>query len=532
MRRCHTLLTLAACLLSGQAVGQSGAEFFEEGNALVRSGVYRTALLRYREAAAAGFDSPLLHYNLGVAYYELAEFAAAADEFTRAAADPALAALATYNRGLAERGAGATAAAGDAFAAAEQQAEGRALRRLAKAAGESLAAPTAPASARPVARGARGTAADERAGEFRLVAAARVGQDDNVYRTPAEPYVDLADPTAPLVTPAPQSASFMPVDLLAAYVLHNESGDTDFDFRYDFTGDFYGTEFANANRYTQRFSMGADIVLGERERRRRTVESAFFVRDHHETNFDPDDGLDREIDGVDISERFSYGASGVQGEFAHTLGPWGWGFDMRFERREYERTLAVANYDHEYFYTGVNIDYDFSDAMNLSFGLSRYRRLYDERPARDLSGALLPTNPAQEYDYRGLQIGVTRQVGRAIEIGLDYLKLDRLDEFVGYYDYTQDVLRLRAKYHAGSRFDLSLAAVARSYDYPNAFAFNVAAGGARELDELGAELKAEYRVTPRLALWAELRTVDVTSTDARAEYARTQTVLGAEWRRR
>ena len=45
-----------------------------EGNALVRSGVYRTALLRYREAAAAGLDTPLLHYNLGVVHYELGDF--------------------------------------------------------------------------------------------------------------------------------------------------------------------------------------------------------------------------------------------------------------------------------------------------------------------------------------------------------------------------------------------------------------------------------------------------------------------------
>jgi hypothetical protein len=518
--------------MGGRAVGQSAAELFAEGNALVRSGVYRTALLRYREAAAAGLESPLLHYNLGVAYYELAEYAAAADEFARAAADPSLAALATYNRGLAERAGGDAAAAGDAFAAAERQADARALRRLAQAAGESLATRSAPTSElRPPSR-READVADERAGEFRLVAAARVGQDDNVYRTPGDPYVDLADPTAPLVTPSAQSATFMPVDLLAAYVLHNESGDTDFEFRYDLDGDFYGTEFANANRVSQRFSMGADIVLGERERRRRTVESAFFIRDHRETNFDPDDGLDREIDGVDISDRFSYGASGVQGEFYQSLGPWGWGFDMRFERREYERTLAVANYDQEYYFTGVNIDYDFTEAMNLSFGLSRYRRIYDERPARDLTGALLPTNPAQQYDYRGLQIGVTRQVGRAIEVGLDYLKLDRIDEFLGYYDYTQDVLRMRATFRPGPRFELSLAAVARTYDFPNAFAFNVTAGGPRELEELGAELRAEYRITPRLALWAELRTLDVTSTDARAQYARAQTMLGAEWRRR
>jgi hypothetical protein len=32
-------------------------------------------------------------------------------------------------------------------------------------------------------------------------------------------------------------------------------------------------------------------------------------------------------------------------------------------------------------------------------------------------------------------------------------------------------------------------------------------------------------------MWAELRSLDVTSTDARAEYLRTQTALGVEWRK-
>jgi hypothetical protein len=50
------LLTFIACLGSGAAAAQSAAELFAEGNALVRSGVHRTALLRYREAAAAGLD--------------------------------------------------------------------------------------------------------------------------------------------------------------------------------------------------------------------------------------------------------------------------------------------------------------------------------------------------------------------------------------------------------------------------------------------------------------------------------------------
>jgi hypothetical protein len=34
-----------------------------------------------------------------------------------------------------------------------------------------------------------------------------------------------------------------------------------------------------------------------------------------------------------------------------------------------------------------------------------------------------------------------------------------------------------------------------------------------------------------LTLWAELDSLDVSSTDARAEYLRTQTMLGVEWRK-
>jgi len=157
--------------------------------------------------------------------------------------------------------------------------------------------------------------------------------------------------------------------------------------------------------------------------------------------------------------------------------------------------------------------------------------VYDERPARDLTGALLDTNPAQEYDHSGLQLGLHRQIGRAVELEADYLRLDRADAFAGYYDYTQDVLRVRFGFKPMARLDVSLAAVARSYDYPRAFAFHVEAGGAREHEEVGIVLEAEYRITPRLVFSAELDSLDVTSTDARAAYVRTQAMLGVEWRK-
>jgi len=55
----------------------------------------------------------------------------------------------------------------------------------------------------------------------------------------------------------------------------------------------------------------------------------------------------------------------------------------------------------------------------------------------------MPVLRLVEIPYQRLQLGLTRQLGRAIELEADYLRLDRADGFLGYYDYTQDVLRVR-----------------------------------------------------------------------------------------
>ncbi len=102
--------------------------------------------------------------------------------------------------------------------------------------------------------------------------------------------------------------------------------------------------------------------------------------------------------------------------------------------------------------------------------------------------------------------------------------------FVGYFDYTQDQLRLRATYRATARLRLSASLRARVYDYPRAFAFNDPTAGARELDDVGAELRGEFRITDRWSAWFELVSTDITSTDPRLAYARSQSMLGVIWR--
>lgn len=502
-----------------------------EGNSLVRSGLYRAGLLRYREAAAAGIDSPLLHYNLGIVYYRLERYGEAEQSFARAGEDSELLPLATYNRGLAQLALGDTVAAEASFQAVANSPAGRKLRRLADRAADRAARPERATVAESADGRTRARRPESRPNDFRLLAFARVAQDDNVYRAPAEPYVDLAAQGQPTVTPVVYSASFIPVDVLAEYVLPNEAEDTEFLFSYRLSGDFYDSEFSNANRVSQEASIGADIVLGERANRRRVLDSAFFVRTHDETNFNPDDGIDRTIDGEDISEQFRYRSAGTDIEYGHEIGSWQWGFDLSFERRQYDETPIVTNYDHAYYQTSVWTEHAIGSATDLRFGLRQYRRVYDERRSRDLTGVLLSTNPALRYTYDGAQVGVRRELGRAFELTFDYLLLDRTDAFEGYADSTQNVVRLGAVYRPNDRIEVAVSASSRVYDYPNAFAFNLPAAGARELEAMAAGIELEYTFNRRLSLWAALQMLDVTSTDARSEYARSVSMLGVKWRR-
>lgn len=525
------LVLLASAALPVAAQTDADASF-REANQLFRSGLYHAALLRYREARAAGLDSPLLHYNLGVVHYKLGEYELAIPRLEQALTSTALVPLASYNLGLVHRAAGRHSEAREWFQRTIDAGANRRLRELAE-----RAAAAAPRSATPTGSAARRDDPREpipargRVGDLRLLASARYGQDDNVYGAPDQAYVDLSAPGQPLVTPVVQSAGFMPVDVVAEYVMQNESGDTDFIFGYRFSGDFYDTEFSNANQISQRFDIGADIVLGETERRRRSVESAFFLRSHDEKNFDPDNGIDREVDGIDISDRFAYRAAGAEGEFEHELGPWTWGFDAYLEKRVYEDVPLISNFDHEYYFTRASVEYAFGAKTSMNFGFRRYRRLYDERLARNIDGELLVGNELLEYDYRGAQIGFTRRISRAFRIDLDFLRLERADLFEGYYDYTQNMLRLRTIYRPNSRLRMEISALSRTYEYPNAFVFTDPTAALLETDGLDAQFEVEYRVARRLWLWVELDLVDITSNDPRIGYVRTRSMLGLKWRR-
>ena len=96
------LLLLAATAVLAPvrpAVAMTAEQYFEDGNRLFRDDLYWAALLRYRQAADEGLDTPILHYNTGVAHYRAMQHIRAREALLKASRDPSLRVASHYNLG-------------------------------------------------------------------------------------------------------------------------------------------------------------------------------------------------------------------------------------------------------------------------------------------------------------------------------------------------------------------------------------------------------------------------------------------------
>jgi len=537
----HLLLMclMLACLsLPVTAHAQAGSDaLFKEGNRLFRAGLYHAALGRYRDAQAAGEQGALIHYNIGVAHYKLRHYQEAEAALREAAREPRLTGVAYYNLGLTARATGDLDGAEHWFALAQDRAGSPKIEKLARAALADLRQPVVQDI--PIYDQDRQRSdleaffqRQDPIGEFSFLALARIGEDDNVYRTPSEPYIDFAQPGQPLIDPVVQSGTFLPIDLDAQYRLYGNEWN-DFIFAYTLAGDFYlDSALSNANRVEQELSFGADVTLDAKEGRSRSFFPEFIFGHHDRRNFDPDNGFDREVDGIDVSDRFKYFSWGPAAEYRHRFGKVGYGVRFEAQMRAYEDPILVPSYSHDVFLLGGYVSYRVRPRIHLRFGYDAYLRDYEERIARDENGNRLSTNPTLEYRYQALQATLGFRINRRLWLRADYRRTQRDDQFVGYNDYTQNAYRVQLDTRPFRKLRVSLSLTQRLFDYPNAFAFNEPIAGPRELDAMSGAVWAEYRITQRLSAWAEIKLTDVTSTDTRTQYDRTRSMIGAKWQMR
>ena len=504
----------------------SASDAFQDGNRLFRDDLYWAALLRYRQANEAGMDTPLLHYNTGVAHYRAGQHIRARMALLLAVQDPGLRVVSHYNLGLNAYAAGNKDDALNWFRQARDQEENETIRELAiiaiariRAEQEIEEPPILPTEKRIQQR---------QFARFDLEGRVGFGSDNNIFRAPTQPYIDFADPALPLVTPEEQSGAFLPVDFLARYRVNSIKHESFFG-QYRTTGRYYqDKELKDGNKFSHELRFGSEYDR-RAENRISRIYSAFSIAQHEETYSDPDDGTPRTNGGQLIDDRMNYVRFGP--ELALLQGFERFSFGLRFKGQlwDYEEIEVVPEYDHEYFRVDGHLQYKFGPTSLLRINAGKYTRQYSDRPSFDLNGQQLITNPNLRYDYLELGLLARQRITRNMWFGLGYKYTNREDRYLGYNNYERDTYSYEFHWSPSDRFELDVRGHYRIYDFPNAFAFHNPAAGTKTLESAEGEVSATYRITKNLSIVAEVEYRENASTDTRIAYERMLYSIGVVW---
>ncbi len=531
---CHTacgaLAVLAAvlCLVAPTAAVADANATFQDGNRLFRDDLYWAALLRYREAADAGMDTSLLHFNTGVAHYKAGQHIRARESLTRAAADPALQAISYFNLGLNAYAANNREEALDWFRRARDQQGNEKIHELAGVALTRVREEQRETDPVIVRLEEKAEAARPIAG-FEIEATIGYGTDDNIFRAPNSAYLDVSDPNNPTpVVPEVFSGSFVPVDFRAKYKVNSLKWENFFG-SYRLTGRLYdGEQENNGDEYVHELRFGSEYDRREGDRRSR-VYSAFTIAQNDQYYVDPDTGNPRTFGGVEIEDRMDYKRYGPEVSAIQSFGALTFSLRLKGQLWDYTETGLVPEYDHEYFLFGGNVQYRFAPTSLLRFTVEKSSRRYSSRPSFDLNGDQLVTNPTLRYDYLEYGMLARQRITDDIWFGFGYELMDREDRFVGYNDFSRDTYRFEISWSPGRRFDLEANGYYRVYDYPNAFAFNNPVAGPKTLETVEAEFLASWRLSKSFTIVADISYRENSSTDTRIQYDRTVYSLGVTW---
>src|SRR5213075_463809 len=278
-------------------------------------------------------------------------------------------------------------------------------------------------------------------------------------------------------------------------------------------------------------AVSSDAVFGARGARR--LQTRWYFDRHSEVDYDPDSGVERVSGtGESLRDRFSYSGAGTRWEYEQALGPFIAGFAAGIERRDYDALVSVSEYDHTWMSAGAWLSTDFGEQLSVSLGTNLDRRDYDERLSRDATGTVLATNAPLLYDYRSLYADVSYAFSQVAWMRLLLEDAARDDAFAGYNDYKRLRARLSGGWRITRRVHVDGLVDYYNYDYPNAFAYDTPAGGARTLSELDARLSVRVNLWRNLWAYAAYDSTTSSSSDARYEYTRHGTPFGVQWEAR
>jgi hypothetical protein len=356
-----------------------------------------------------------------------------------------------------------------------------------------------------------------------------IGYDSNVFLSPSKSYIDFAAVGGPtLVNPEKRSGVFIPLGVAVDY---DGRQDETYGFigSYSFDSQFYpDSKTENANEYNHTLTGGVEFLLNKVGKRQDTVSVTPYFGVHQKTYFNRDSGetMVSTTSGVDLSDRYSYNVTGLKTELKHNTARLPHSLHAEVATLDYvEPSPAFDSYDHTFVRIGGDVEFVLAQPTRLTVGYDYYTRDYDDRKARDLSGSL-KKGTTREYVYNKLGASLRQKINPNLSLYLDYDFIDRNDEYVGYYDYTQNGYGVRAIYDNGERIRIKAKAAWWQRDYDNAFAFD---DPSQEYDSAEYLVKGDYALDNEQGIWAELKMVDKQSTDLRYDYDRYQTMVGWRW---
>ncbi len=377
---------------------------------------------------------------------------------------------------------------------------------------------------------------------FTLEVEIGLGYDSNAYQAPSAPYIDYApyDPTilppagpyiATPVNPVRHSGFFIPAMVKAKYSPTSEGGRR-FVTSFRFNGDIYpSSTLSNADTYNGKLAAGFEFMLGRRDKREDTFYVGPFITYNRETYFDRDTGVDKTTltSGTNISNRYNYRGIGIEAEYKKRTTAVQYEIHGKVEQRDYDDPVVVAQYDHTYYVLGGEVEFQVARPTKLKLSYDYKVRDYDERHSRDASGIYSNANPLLQYTYHDVGATLRNRLGKWLVVYLDYDRLMRNDENVGYNDYTEDAYRIRiiTREDRGSKLRATFSYWKR--DYPNAFAYDNASQPRKEYDGIEAEVKGDLALDKDWGLWAEYKYWNQNSTDLRYDYDRYQAMAGVKW---
>ncbi len=343
--------------------------------------------------------------------------------------------------------------------------------------------------------------------------------DNNVYLSPAGPYIDYGQTTPLLVTPKVQQGFFVPLSLDAGYAWSaSDKHLLQISFTYN-TQHYLDSGLSNANRHDYTFTVGDSLMLDKTGASRLLLEA--FRGAYRKIYVDRDTGLEKDTSsGSDVSNRYQYDNTGARMR-------WQWNGEMldfklygTWQLRDYADPGVISQLDHTYYQLKGSVFYHQSKQTRYGLRYGYYVYDYVERPARDAAGFLRSANPSLVYQYRKLSADFRHKLNKAwkFNAGLDYTA--RTDNFQGYGNYTENAADIAVRYRIKKGVEAKLKINRWLRDYPYAYAFDNVLQGPKKADGNEADLSLEFSLPGKDTITLQLSSRKTRGTDARYEYER------------